>query len=109
MWSLWNRPFLVYAYIQEELLYNSANKPELRAPSLFVDSSHIQTESMMLQRSARLVIEKEYIDAMRPQAVQLYLYSFHPHTPIRSVCSRIVKAIRGRESETVALESHFDL
>ena len=50
----------MYAFIQEELLYNSVNKPELRTPTLFVDSSHIQTESMMMQRSARLVIEKVF-------------------------------------------------
>lgn len=97
----------MYAFIQEELLYNSVNKPELRTPTLFVDSSHIQTESMMMQRSARLVIEKEYIGSMRLQAIQFYLYSFHPHTPIRSVCSRIMKAIRGRESETVVIISSF--
>lgn len=103
---------MVYAFIQEELLYNSINKPELRSATLFVDSSHNQAESLMIQRSARLEIEKEYIDSMRPQAVQLYLYSFHPHTPIQSVCSRIVKAIRGRKSESVRIiptESSVDI
>ena len=85
----------MYAFIQEELLYNSVNKPELRTPTLFVDSSHIQTE--------------EYIDSMRPQAIQLYFYSFHPHTPIRSVCSRIMKAIRGRDSEIVFVTSSLSL
>ena len=91
----------MYAYIQEELLYNTVNKPELRTSSLFVDSSHVMTESKMMQRSARLVVEEEYISSMRPRATSFFFYSFHPHDPVRSVCSQIIKAIRGYQNESV--------
>ena len=104
------RPFLVYTFIREELVYTAARSPELRAQSLFVDSSHTQQENVLLQSSrvrrfadvySPVEVEKEYIGRMRPRFAVFFFYSFHPYQPIRTVCSQIVKALRGPQSETV--------
>ena len=49
-----SRPFLVYAFIREELLYSTTHSPELRTESLFVDKSHLQQEKNLLRQSSRL-------------------------------------------------------
>lgn len=49
-----NRPFLVYAFLQEELVYSTAHSPELRSDALFVDSSHTHHEQELLHQSSRL-------------------------------------------------------
>lgn len=49
-------------------------------------------------------IEEAYLEALRPRIALFYFYSFHPYAPIHNVCSRVLKALRGRQSEMVRKE-----
>lgn len=48
------RPFIVYTYIQEELLYNLANRPELHEKSLFVDEFYKNRNNTLNINSAKM-------------------------------------------------------
>lgn len=48
------RPFIVYTYIQEELLYNLANRPELHEKSLFVDEFYKNRNNTLSINSAKM-------------------------------------------------------
>lgn len=48
------RPFIVYTYIQEELLYNLANRPELHEKSLFVDEYYKTRNNTLNINSAKM-------------------------------------------------------
>lgn len=109
---VFSRPFLVYTFIREELVYTTTHSPELRSHSLFVNASHTHQENSLLQssrirrfsdNSSWVEVEEEYIQRMGPRFPVFFFYSFHPYQPIRTVCSQIVKALRGSQSETVGL------
>ena len=51
------------------------------------------------------MIETEYLQRMMPRLALFYFYSFSVYPPIRTVCSQITKALRGRRSETVSLDT----
>lgn len=50
-----SRPFLVYAYIREELISSSLDSPENYSQSLFVDSSHNYQEIVIQEHSTHIV------------------------------------------------------
>ncbi|KAK8819517.1 hypothetical protein WA556_002506, partial [Blastocystis sp. ATCC 50177/Nand II] len=100
-------PFLVYAYLHEELANAVLSKPDLRKKSLLVDGGLQEDEARRLdaewreceRRKSGAEVKEAYLKGMGAKASFFFFYSFHPYNSIRSVCTRIMKALRGRKSE----------
>ena len=97
----------MYAYLHEELANAVLSKPDLRKKSLLVDGGLQEDEARRLdaewreceRRKSGAEVEEAYLKGMGAKASFFFFYSFHPYNSIRSVCTRIMKALRGRKSE----------
>ena len=97
----------MYAYLHEELANAVLSKPDLRKKSLLVDGGLQEDEARRLdaewreceQMESGAEVEEAYLKGMGAKASFFFFYSFHPYNSIRSVCTRIMKALRGRKSE----------